>query len=99
MADRVSVVTGNQIFRMRPAIHINDPPRMEIAIELVDGLEFGQIHKLGPKRIDKRQRSTRGLATDIRIIQVAFPPLIYSLCPVLDRHLTRFWFSRSRWSG
>src|SRR5205807_6706784 len=41
VADRVSVVTGDQVFGMRTAIHINDAVSMEVAIDSVDRLEFG----------------------------------------------------------
>src|SRR5205823_5893801 len=67
VTDRVPVVTGNQILRMRTSIHIDDAERLRaILIEHVDRFGFGNIHKFETTGRDELPWTARRLAWRVR---------------------------------
>src|SRR5262249_30178062 len=97
MADRVAIETRQELFRMRPAVHVNGSERLwTVFIKYVDGLRFRYIDKLGAARRNKLTRPARRLATCVRLEQVSFAILIERSRPGLERNLTLLRFARKR---
>ena len=60
VADRVSVVTGSQIFGMRPTVHVDDMERLRAGlVDDVDSREVRHIHELDAARRDELPAALR----------------------------------------
>src|SRR5439155_17590844 len=100
VTNRVSVVAGKQIFRMRPAIHINNSEGLRAGdVKDIDGLEFGAIDKLDSTRCDELTWSSGRFAACMRLKQVGFAVFIESPRPRLERNFTFLGFPGEGRSG
>ena len=100
VTDRVSVVTGREVFGMRPTIHVDDMERLRAGlVDDVDSREIRQIHELDAARRDELPRPSGGLAASVGLEQIGFAIVVQSSGPRLKRNLALFRFPGERRSG
>src|SRR5690349_4979820 len=91
--DRMPVVAGLEILRVRPSIHIDRAIGMRTTdVEDVNQLLLGKLDELHSIRRDELPGSSRSLAPRMRL--VAFKSLLAIIMqrpgPILERHVLNF---------
>src|SRR6266571_794426 len=88
-ANRVAVVTGEQIFGMRTAVHVDDPKAMRTSdVHDEDTLEVWHVHNLDAVRRDEFSWSTGRFAARVRLVpqDISMAGVDERPCPGLERY-------------
>src|SRR5262245_37397889 len=84
MPDGMSIRSGIDFFRMRPAIHENNPKRVgPTDIEDIHALQIGQVHEIYSVRSLKLTRYPRRMTSRVRFEFVNLPVIVERFSPRL----------------
>src|SRR5204863_2371959 len=88
-ANRVAVVTGEQIFGMRTAVRVEDPKTMRTSdVQNEDTLEVWHVHNLDAVGRDEFSWSTGRFASRVRLVpqDIGMARIHERPCPGLERN-------------